>query len=115
MKPWTIFGAPALCLAIMAELGACSVPTAETPSPVAAVRTAPAETKTLQETITAYGPVSYTHLDVYKRQRLESCDIPNQDKFTLTLFMAIADRERMLISFRTQAARVEKVKRTGLH
>ena len=59
MKSWTIFGAPALCLAIMAELGACSVPTAETPSPVAAVRTAPAETKTLQETITAYGQAEF--------------------------------------------------------
>lgn len=42
----------------------------------------------------------YRQLD----ERLESCDIPNLDKFTLTLFMAIADRERMLISIRTQQA-----------
>lgn len=36
--------------------------------------------------------------------RLFSCDIPNLDKFTLTLFMAIADRERELISIRTKQA-----------
>lgn len=35
---------------------------------------------------------------------LYSCDIPNLDKFTLTLFMAIADRERELISIRTKQA-----------
>lgn len=45
--------------------------------------------------------------------RLESCDIPNLDKFTLTLFMAIADREGELISLRTKAALKEKVKRAG--
>jgi len=45
--------------------------------------------------------------------RLESCDIPNLDKFTLTLFMAIADRERELISIRTANALTEKVKQTG--
>ena len=45
-------------------------------------------------------------LHIYKElgERLESCDIPNLDKFTLTLFMAIADRERVLISIRTQQA-----------
>ena len=45
-------------------------------------------------------------LDIYSRlnERLISCDIPNLDKFTLTLFMAIADRERELISIRTKAA-----------
>jgi DNA invertase Pin-like site-specific DNA recombinase len=36
--------------------------------------------------------------------KLYSCDIPNLDKFTLTLFMAIADRERELISIRTKQA-----------
>jgi DNA invertase Pin-like site-specific DNA recombinase len=36
--------------------------------------------------------------------RLFSCDIPNLDKFTLTLFMAIADRERELIKLRTKQA-----------
>ncbi|GEO04486.1 resolvase [Adhaeribacter aerolatus] len=45
--------------------------------------------------------------------RLESCDIPNLDKFTLTLFMAIADRERELISLRTKAALDEKMKQQG--
>ena len=45
-------------------------------------------------------------LHIYKElgERLESCDIPNLDKFTLTLFMAIADRERVRISIRTQQA-----------
>ncbi|WP_205504613.1 recombinase family protein [Rufibacter psychrotolerans] len=45
--------------------------------------------------------------------RLESCDIPNLDKFTLTLFMAIADRERELISLRTKAALDEKLRQRG--
>jgi len=45
--------------------------------------------------------------------RLESCDIPNLDKFTLTLFMAIADRERELISIRTANALAEKSKNQG--
>lgn len=45
--------------------------------------------------------------------RLESCDIPNLDKFTLTLFMAIADRERELIGLRTKQALDEKRKRVG--
>lgn len=45
--------------------------------------------------------------------RLESCDIPNLDKFTLTLFMAIADRERELIGLRTKAALDEKRKHAG--
>lgn len=35
-------------------------------------------------------------------ERLESCDITNLNKFTLTLFMTIADRE--LIALRTKAA-----------
>ena len=43
--------------------------------------------------------------------RLASCDIPNLDKFTLTLFMAIADRERELISIRTKAALQAKKER----
>lgn len=37
-------------------------------------------------------------------KRLVSCDIPNLDKFTLTIFMAIADREKELIGIRTKAA-----------
>lgn len=46
-------------------------------------------------------------------ERLESCDIPNLDKFSLTLFMAIADRERVLTSIRTKVALIQKVKRSG--
>lgn len=45
--------------------------------------------------------------------RLESCDIPNLDKFTLTLFMAIADRERELIGLRTKQALDQKRERVG--
>ncbi|GAA4461933.1 recombinase family protein [Nibrella saemangeumensis] len=45
--------------------------------------------------------------------RLESCDIPHLDKFSLTLFMAIADRERELISIRTRQALEQKVKQVG--
>lgn len=45
--------------------------------------------------------------------RLESCDIPNLDKFTLTLFMAIADRERELIGLRTKQALDQKKKQVG--
>jgi len=40
--------------------------------------------------------------------RLASCDIPNLDKFTFTIFMAIADRERELISIRTKQALAAK-------
>lgn len=54
-------------------------------------------------------------LSIYStlKGRLFSCDIPNLDKFTLTLFMAIADRERELISIRTKAALDAKKARTG--
>ncbi|MBJ6120073.1 recombinase family protein [Pontibacter sp. BT310] len=54
-------------------------------------------------------------LSIYRELdgRLESCDVPNLDKFTLTLFMAIADRERELISIRTKGALVEKRKQVG--
>lgn len=52
-------------------------------------------------------------LEIYSQLdgRLQSCDIPNLDKFTLTLFMAIADRERELISIRTKQALAEKKKK----
>lgn len=45
--------------------------------------------------------------------RLKSCDIPNLDKFTLTLFMAIADREREMTGIRTKDALLRKVARSG--
>ncbi len=52
-------------------------------------------------------------LDIFAKLdgRLISCDIPNLDKFTLTLYMAIADREREMISLRTKQALTAKVKR----
>lgn len=54
-------------------------------------------------------------LQIYRELdgRLESCDIPNLDKFTLTLFMAIADRERELIGLRTKQALDQKRERHG--
>ncbi len=54
-------------------------------------------------------------LSIYRELdgRLESCDIPNLDKFTLTLFMAIADRERELIGLRTKQALDQKRERIG--
>ena len=54
-------------------------------------------------------------LDIFSKLdgRLISCDIPNLDKFTLTLYMAIADRERELISLRTKQALQAKKARTG--
>lgn len=45
--------------------------------------------------------------------RLYSCDVPNLDKFSLTLFMAIADRERELISIRTKQALDAKREQVG--
>lgn len=54
-------------------------------------------------------------LSIYREleERLESCDVPNLDKFSLTLFMAIADRERELASIRTRVALIQKVHRVG--
>ncbi len=53
--------------------------------------------------------LTYRELD----GRLESYDIPNLDKFTLTLFMAIADRERELIGLRTKQALDQKRLKVG--
>lgn len=49
---------------------------------------------------------------------LFSCDVPQQvgskmDKFTLTIMLAIADREGELISIRTKSAMKKKVQRDG--
>lgn len=38
------------------------------------------------------------------------CDVPNADKFTLTLFFALAERERLITAIRTKAALAEKKK-----
>lgn len=39
------------------------------------------------------------------------CDLPNTDKFTLTLFFSLAEREALLVSIRTRAALAAKKKR----
>lgn len=39
------------------------------------------------------------------------CDLPNTDKFTLTLFFALSEREALLVSIRTKAALAAKKKR----
>lgn len=39
------------------------------------------------------------------------CDLPNSDKFTLTLFFSLAEREALLVSIRTKAALAAKKKR----
>ena len=52
-------------------------------------------------------------LSIYKEMNgnIMFCDLPNTDKFTLTLFFAMAEREALLISIRTQAALDAKRKR----
>jgi len=45
--------------------------------------------------------------------RLVCCDLPNTDKFTLTMYTAFAERERELISIRTKVA-LEARKERGL-
>lgn len=46
--------------------------------------------------------------------RLRSCDIPGDiDKFSLTMYLAFAERERELISIRTSQALQAKIKNTG--
>ena len=57
--------------------------------------------------VTAHALAIYAKLD----GRLIACDVPNLDKFTLTIFMAIADRETLLIGLRTKGALEAKVKR----
>jgi DNA invertase Pin-like site-specific DNA recombinase len=47
------------------------------------------------------------------QERLISCDIPNVDKFTLTIFAAIAERERELISIRTKQALTARKNKKG--
>ena len=47
------------------------------------------------------------------KERLISCDIPNVDKFTLTIFAAIAEREREMIGIRTKQALDARKERTG--
>ncbi len=63
---------------------------------------------------TEYALKIYSELDGF----LFSCDIPQQkgnkmDKFTLTIFLAIADREKELIGIRTKSAMKRKRERDG--
>jgi DNA invertase Pin-like site-specific DNA recombinase len=41
------------------------------------------------------------------------CDLPHTDKFTLTLFFALAEREALMVSIRTKAALTAKKERDG--
>jgi hypothetical protein len=41
------------------------------------------------------------------------CDLPHTDKFTLTLFFALAEREALMVSIRTKAALKAKKERDG--
>lgn len=43
-------------------------------------------------------------LDVMSENNVTFCDIPHTDRFTLTLFFALAERERLITSIRTKQA-----------
>ena len=45
-------------------------------------------------------------LDIYEQMngKIFFCDLPSSDKFTLTLFFALAEREALLVSIRTKQA-----------
>lgn len=54
-------------------------------------------------------------LQVYEKMgdgHIMFCDLPHTDKFTLTLFFALAEREALIVSIRTKQALAEK-KRQG--
>lgn len=50
-------------------------------------------------------------LDEVGEDKIMFCDLPHTDRFTLTLFLAIAEREALLISIRTKAALKAKKER----
>ncbi len=52
-------------------------------------------------------------LSIYEEMegKIVFCDLPNTDKFTLTLFFALAEREALLVGLRTQSALDAKRKR----
>lgn len=54
-------------------------------------------------------------LEVYEQMkgRIYFCDLPNQDKFTLTIMFAIAEREAEIISLRTRQALTHCQKQIG--
>lgn len=53
-------------------------------------------------------------LDEMGENRIMFCDLPHTDRFTLTLFLAISEREALLISLRTKAALKAKKERGEL-
>lgn len=53
-------------------------------------------------------------LEKVGEQNIMFCDLPRTDKFTLTLFFAIAEREALLIGLRTKAALKAKKERGEL-
>lgn len=57
-----------------------------------------------EDTLSIYERLGGDPKDENEPSRLISCDIPNAKKFTITLFSAFAERERMLISLRTRQA-----------
>jgi DNA invertase Pin-like site-specific DNA recombinase len=52
-------------------------------------------------------------LDSLGKDGLLSCDLPNSDRFTMTIIFAVAERERLLISIRTKAA-LNQAKKRGI-
>lgn len=50
-------------------------------------------------------------LDAMGDGNIEFCDIPHTDRFTLTLFFALAEREALLVSIRTRQALQAKKRR----
>lgn len=53
-------------------------------------------------------------LDEVGENKIMFCDLPHTDRFTLTLFLAISEREALLISLRTKAALKAKKERGEL-
>lgn len=53
-------------------------------------------------------------LDEMGEGNIEFCDIPHTDRFTLTLFFALAEREALLVSIRTKQALAAKRERGEL-
>jgi DNA invertase Pin-like site-specific DNA recombinase len=54
-------------------------------------------------------------LKIYEKlkKNLVCCDIPNLDKFTLTLFVAFSERERQIIQLRIKSALAVRIKEKG--
>ena len=48
-----------------------------------------------------YGPVSYTHLDVYKRQHFICAGVHRQDYIITTAYQSVCFQRRNLVCMRT--------------